>query len=81
MKQVKWGMFPDRRGFQGRRWPGGRDGMECNAPLRVSEDISARDLLDQCFRSDLQAVLDAHPDLPASAGIISLPGPWRRLHF
>lgn len=36
-------------------------------PLRVSVNISANHLLDQRFLSDLQAALDAHPDLPASA--------------
>ncbi|MGC9216272.1 putative bifunctional diguanylate cyclase/phosphodiesterase [Acidithiobacillus sp.] len=36
-------------------------------PLRVSVNISAHHLLDQRFLSDLQAALDAHPDLPASA--------------
>lgn len=74
-------MFPDRRGFQGRHWPGGRDGMKCNAPLPGPVDISACGLLDQRFRPDLQAVPNADPGLPASAGIIPLPGPWRRLHL
>lgn len=36
-------------------------------PLRVSVNISAHHLLDPRFLSDLQAALDAHPDLPASA--------------
>ena len=36
-------------------------------PLRVSVNISAHHLLDQHFLSDLQAALDAHPDLPAAA--------------
>ncbi|MHB0888079.1 putative bifunctional diguanylate cyclase/phosphodiesterase [Acidithiobacillus sp.] len=36
-------------------------------PLRVSVNISAHHLLDQRFLSDLQAALDAHPDLPAAA--------------
>ncbi|MHB1707116.1 MAG: EAL domain-containing protein [Acidithiobacillus sp.] len=36
-------------------------------PLRIAVNISAHHLLDQRFLSDLQAALDAHPDLPASA--------------
>ena len=36
-------------------------------PLRIAVNISAHHLLDQRFLSDLQAALDAHPDLPAAA--------------
>ncbi|WP_368355725.1 putative bifunctional diguanylate cyclase/phosphodiesterase, partial [Acidithiobacillus caldus] len=36
-------------------------------PLRVSVNIGAHHLLDQRFLADLQAALDAHPDLPPSS--------------